>query len=166
MGDKDVRRLDVTVQQLALMGVVQCLADRGDDPDHLVRRHAVRVLLLQQARRIGALDVVHRDPQLALELAAVVDADDVRVPQRRGDVGLAVEPLAVLRVVGERGRQHLERVITRQSWVLGQIDLAHPPGTQVPQDRVARETLAIGQRHARILQVVQVWLRATRLMVR
>ncbi len=41
----------------------------------------------------GLLDIVHRDPQLALEFAAVMHPDDMRVKQRRRQVGFAVKPL-------------------------------------------------------------------------
>ena len=84
IGEQDVGGLDVAVQQVALVRVVERLGDRGDDLGDLVApacpsRYASRSRL----RRVGAVDVVHRDPQLTVELAAVVHADDVRVPQRR-----------------------------------------------------------------------------------
>jgi hypothetical protein len=40
-------------------------------------------LELGEELRSGAVDEVHRDPQLAVELAAIMDTDDVRVPQIR-----------------------------------------------------------------------------------
>ena len=38
--------------------------------------------------------------------------------------------VAVLLVGGYRGRQHLERVLPRESGVLSKIDFAHSPGSQ------------------------------------
>jgi hypothetical protein len=35
----------------------------------------------EEASRVKSLDVVHRDPQLAVVLTPVVDAHDVRMPQ-------------------------------------------------------------------------------------
>lgn len=57
----------------------------------------------------------------------VMDGDDVWAPQRRGQVGLPVEPLAKLGVGRHIGRENLERVAARQPWVLGQVDLTHRP---------------------------------------
>jgi len=114
VGKEDVRGFDVTVQQLALVRVVQRVGDRADDAHDVGRRQPVAVvLLLQQLPGVGALDVVHRDPQPALVFAAIVDGDDVLVPQRGDVLGLAVEPFAVLVVAGDGQRHHLQRILTR-----------------------------------------------------
>src|SRR5271168_1852694 len=42
---------------------------------------------------VRAVDVVHRDPEVTIELAAIVHRHDVRVPQRAGQVGFALKPL-------------------------------------------------------------------------
>jgi hypothetical protein len=83
------------------------------------------LVLLQQAAGIGALDVVHRYPQPAFRLAAVVNGDDVRMPQRGGILGFAVEPLAIFGVCRHLRRHHLQRVLAWQPRVLNQIDLSH-----------------------------------------
>src|ERR1700730_11890413 len=46
-------------------------------------------------------------------------------------------------------RQNLERALARQPWVFDQIDLAHPPGSQQPQDGVSSEGCTVSQRHVR-----------------
>ena len=61
--------------------------------------------------------------ELSLELAPVVDADDVRVRQPRGEVGFPVEPLPERTVGGEIGRQDLEGIVAGQPRMLGQV---HP----------------------------------------
>ena len=43
-------------------------------------------------RRVDAVDELHADPEAPVIDAAVVDRDDVRVLQLRGEVGLALEP--------------------------------------------------------------------------
>ena len=143
IGDQQVGGLDVAVQQSALVGIVECFGDRRHDAHHLVRRHARWIPLGEQATGVGALDVVHRNPQLTLVFAAVVHLDDVRVPQRRGNIGFPVEPLAVLVVGTHRRRQHLERVAAREPRMLGQIHLTHPAGDERPQDRISRDHLAV-----------------------
>ena len=149
VGDQHVRGLDVPVQQPALMGVVQCRRHGGDELGDLRARHAVGMTLAQQVRGVGAVDVVHGDPQLTVVLAAVVHPDDVGMPQRGGHVGLAFEPLAVLAVGRHLGEQNLQRVLPGESWVLRQVHLAHAAGTQSPHDPVAGERRPLGQRHAR-----------------
>ena len=69
--------------------------ERGFARDHLLER--------------GALAVLHRDVVGAVELAAVIDPDDVRMlkPGRRG--GLAAEALDELLVLREARMQQLDR---------------------------------------------------------
>ena len=67
------------MQQAALMGVIESRGDGRDDRKHLAGRQNRREPLGHQPRRIAALDVVHRHPQLSLELAAGVHLHDVRV---------------------------------------------------------------------------------------
>ena len=76
LGEQDVGRFDVAMQYAPLMGVVERAGHRGDDGAHVMCRHSRRVLVFDQLRGVGAVDVVHRDPQLAIELAAVMHADN------------------------------------------------------------------------------------------
>ena len=92
IGEQDVRRLDVAVQQAPAVGVVECGGDTGDDVAYVVYRHPGRVAAFEQLRGVGAVDVVHRDPEVTIDLAAIVHRDDVRVPQRAGQVGFALKP--------------------------------------------------------------------------
>ena len=147
IGDQDVGRFDVAVQQTAGVRVVERLPHGGDDAHHQIGRHAVGVALGEQPRRVGALDVVHRQPQPAVEVPAVVDRHDVRMPQRGRDIGLPVEPLPVLGVSADRGREHLERIVSGQPWMACQIHLTHAPRAQQPHDGVARDHVPVGQRH-------------------
>ena len=117
VGHHDVGGLDVTMQETALMRVVEGFADGGDDVEYCFLRHPVRVAVAQQFGGVRPVHVVHRDPDLAAHVAAVVDTDDVRMPQRRGDVGFTVEPLPVLIVGAHVGRQHLEGICRgRRGW--------------------------------------------------
>ena len=82
------------MQQSTFVGVVQCVSNSGDNGPHIRYRHTGRVAVFHQSRGVGALDVVHRNPQVAFKLAAIMHANDVRVPQRRGQVGFALKSLA------------------------------------------------------------------------
>lgn len=145
---QDVCGLDVTVQKAPLVGVVERPGDCGDDGAHVMYWHPGRVLIFHQLAGVGAFDVVHRDPQLAIELAPIMYPDDMRMPQRGGQVGFAVESLAEFAVCGHRLGKDFYSVATRQPGVLSEVDLAHPTRTQQPQDGVPSETRAAHQRHA------------------
>ena len=127
--------------------MVQGVGDGGDDADHRIGWHPVRILFAEQPADIGAVHMVHRDPQLTVVFTAVVHRDDVRMPQRGRDVGFLLEPAPVLVVRADLGRQHLQRIVAGQPRMPGQIHLAHTSGTQSPQDRVLGELLAVGERH-------------------
>ena len=76
--------------------------------------------------------------------AAVVNPDDVRVPQRRDDVGFPVESLPILLVGAHVGGQHLQGIAPGQAGVFGEVDLTHSAGAEKPHDGVTREGLTSG----------------------
>src|SRR5437016_4985141 len=80
-----------------------------------------------------------------------MDTDDVRVIQRGCEIGFAVESAAELVVSRHFCGQDLQRVAPRESWMLGEVDLAHTPGTQQARDRKTGEELAARQRHGQIV---------------
>src|ERR1700757_122357 len=100
---------------------------------------------------VAAVDVIHRDPELALELAAVVDPDDVWMPHLRGELSLAVEAQPVV-VVGCQIRwQHLDCIQARQPRMLRQVDLAHGSRAESPHNGVLSKVVTLGQRHLQIV---------------
>ena len=123
------------------MGVIERVGHRRDHRDHVAGRKSAR-MRVQQIRRVGAVDVLHRDPQLTVGLTAVEDADDVGMIEGGCDVGLTGEPLAEHRIAGESRWQDLERVLAGEARVIGEIDLAHPAGTELADDAVTGEALA------------------------
>ena len=46
------------------------------------------------------------------------------------------------RIVLHRGGEHLERILTRQSRMVGKIHLTHPAHTESPHDPIAGEPVA------------------------
>ena len=130
------------------MGVVERAGDRGDDRTDVVVGHAAMEAVPHQPGGVGALDVVHRDPQVTVELAAVVHRDDVRMPQRGGQIGFAIESFAEFLVGRRPFAQDLQRVTARQPGMLGEVNVGHPAGPQWPQDGVAGERRRRGDRAA------------------
>ncbi len=142
--EKDVCRLDVPVQQPTAVGVIEGIGDIGDDVRHVGGRNPVRVLVGQQPGGIGAINELHGDPQLAVEVTAVVDGDDVRVPQHRHHLGFPIESLSILVIMADTGTEHLERIVAGQARMRSKINLAHSSGAEDPTDAVTGEDLAVG----------------------
>ena len=118
------------------MRIVERVGDRGHDLHDFVRRQTMGDAL-QEAGGVGAVHVVHRYPQLAVELAAIMQCHDVRVPQGRDDRGLAVEPVTVFPVKRELRGQHLEGFLPGQPRVLSEVHLTHPARSQLAQNRIS-----------------------------
>ncbi len=97
---------------------------RGAPPDELGERLAP--------------DVFHHDERRSLELARVVDVDDVRMVQRGKGPGFARKPFAKLRRV-ERRVQQLERDETVRVRIAGEIQVAHAAAADPALDLVTAD---------------------------
>ncbi len=105
----------------ALVRELRPREDLADDLDRLADAQPAADQVLER----GALDVLHRDPVAPVGLAAVVDADYVRVLEAGGGLGLAAEALDELRVLGEALVQELERDPAVEHLVVGEPDVGH-----------------------------------------
>ena len=128
LGDQDVRGLHVAVDQVVVVGSIQCARDLLE---HVERAPDAQAPVPPKERaQVGPVDVPHRDVEqtvgvAAVDLACVVDRDDVRVVEPRRALRLSHEPLPEARVVRQRRRQHLEGHLAAEAHVLGEIDDAH-----------------------------------------
>ena len=149
--DQDVGRLDVAVDESRPMGCVQGARDRMQQrPDALGLESP---LSLDQAAQVCAAHVPHRDEQIAVDLAGLVDGHDVRVVEPGRELRLADEPAPERRVGRELRGQHLDRDAACEARVFGQVDDAHPAPAQLGLDAIPAEgcTLAKAHAHARVL---------------
>ena len=129
-------------------GVVRGLQASGDLPGKRHDPHDRQALLAQQRRQVRPLDVRHRDVLDAVDLAEVVNADDVLVGDlTRQEQFLLEAPLDILR----RGRvpshfrpDHLEGDRDLQFLVIGLIHSAHAADAELTQDVIARPELLAG----------------------
>ena len=145
-GQQDVGRFHVPVQQPGPVREIQAGADLADDVHDPVRGHRA-VAGTGGHRGVDAGDVLHGDPQLPVDRAAVVHGDDVAVDQPGREVGLPLEPRPEVRVVGERRVQQLQRIPPRQTGMLGEVDGTHSAGAEHGFDGVTGEFLARGEDH-------------------
>ena len=140
LGDEDVRRLHITVDEPTRVGGIQRgsdLAHQGERPLRIERR-----LSLEQGAEIGALDVAHGDVEPSVRLTRVVHGHDVRVVEARGQLGLDEEALAEAHVLSALGRDELQRDGPPQPRVERPIDDAHAAAPEDRFDLVAGKLIA------------------------
>jgi hypothetical protein len=80
-----------------------------------------------------------RDEEEVLGRAGLVDRDDVRMVDRRGQLGLAQKAVTERFVLGEAGSQHLERNFALEPEILGQVHDAHAAPAQQRLDPITGE---------------------------
>jgi hypothetical protein len=73
---------------------------------------------------------------------------DMWMKKRRGQVGFTNEPLTKFDVSSQGGREHFKRIVTRQAWVGGQVNLAHSARSEHAQNRVTSKRGAAAQWHS------------------
>src|SRR6185312_11878407 len=95
-----------------------------------------------QRAEVGPLDVAHRDVELAVRLAGLVDRDHVGVLDRRRHARLALEALPEPRVAGQLGGDHLHRDGPTQAHLLGAVDDAHAAAAELGLDAAAPDDRA------------------------
>ena len=129
-GDQEVRGLDVLVHDAAGVRVVQGPCDLGDD---VQRTCGSQRPVTQRGLGVGALDVLHRDPQLAgVGLTPAEHAHDVGMLEASGDVGFVEETATQVLIVAQVRSKHLERFAARQGGALHEVDGAHRSDGQDP----------------------------------
>ena len=109
-GDENIGGLHIPMRQARAMQRVQPLGDLGDDAHHPMQWQRFRTAP-DQLGEIGAVDVLHRDPQPAVVLATVAHRDQVGMAQPRRDRGLAQKSGTERRIVGVLVGQDLQRIL-------------------------------------------------------
>ena len=89
-----------------------------------------------------ALDELAHDEGARVEVAEVVDDEDVRMIERRGGSRLGVEPAQTIGVGGDLRRQQLQRDRTIELRIVRAIDLAHAAGADPRDDAIAADGAA------------------------
>ena len=127
----DVRRFDVPVDDPGMMGEVEAGADLFEVRD-LVGQSHIPPLLDDVGERF-AVDELHGHVRLVVLLAAGVNRDDVRVTQGGGRPRFTKEPVQNFLVV-HLLPNHLDRHLPVQFRIAAEVDGAHPPGANLPED--------------------------------
>ena len=129
---EDIGGLHVAMDDAAAVGVVK----PGGDPAQVFERgSAVEHTLGHPAGEAATRDVLDDHVRGALELAEVVNVDDVRVAQLRNGLGLMPEPGDSVRVGSDR-LHDLHRAGPLQLRVVRAVNQAHGPLTDEVLDLV------------------------------
>ena len=138
-----VGRLDVAVHQSGRVRVGQTVGDllhQVDRDRH--RRCAVRA---QHRAQVAVGDQLGRDPEPALVLAVRVDLDDVPGVEQRLGLRLAREPGPEVGVLGQPGRDHLQRHRSLEVLVARLEHHAHAATAEAPPDPVVADPLPLAR---------------------
>ena len=140
MGEQDVLRLHVPVDDALLVGVLQ--RPRGLPRDAQRLPAGPSALPLESVPHRLALDVRHGEPETPCRLARVVDRNDVGVLQPGRELDLAKEALGA-HPVRRYGIEDLERDLAVVAEIPGEPDRRHAALAQSALDGVAvAQTLA------------------------
>ena len=135
----DVGGLQIAMHDAGLVRGGEPRRDLPGDRQRAIDRQPA--LALQDRREIRSLDVRHRDVLDAVDLAEIVDADDVLVGDLAGEQQLALEALLerLRPPPGRRGigPDDLDRDRDLEHLVPGLIDGAHAADAEQPDDVVA-----------------------------
>ncbi len=150
--EQHVGGLHVAMHEAARVGRIEGARHLREDADR-VRR--VQTAALEALLQVTPLDVAHGDEEDVLGRPGLVDRDDVRMVDRRGQLRLAQEAVTERLVLGEAGSQQLERNPPLEPQILGQVDDAHAAQAEQRLDPIAGELGAdprvVAHLHVRIL---------------
>ena len=138
--EQDVRRLDVAVHEAACVRSVQRGRDLRADRDRPAGSSAP--FGSEQRAEIAAVHEPHREIDAPVDVARVVDRDDIRVLERHHELRLAREALAEALVPGQGRRHQLQRDRPLQAQVVGPVHDAHPAAAEQLLDPVSEEVAA------------------------
>jgi hypothetical protein len=138
LGEEDVLRLDVAVDDAAPVGVGQRIRDGHGDRQGVLDGH--RVPAVEQRAQRAALEVGHHVVEERIRRARVVQRNDVRMGETGRNLDLRQEAPTPERG-GQLGLEHLHRDVAAMPEILRQVDGGHAATPDRPVQPVA-----IGQR--------------------
>ena len=131
--EQDILRLDVAVDDAAMVGVMQGAGDGPGDVQAFVERQAGADVVLQGL----AGQILHGQVVGALVGGDVIDGDDVRVAELGDDPTFVQEALGEFIVRGEDGLNDLQRDMAIERFLYGQINNRHTALAKFALDPIA-----------------------------
>ena len=158
VADEDIARLDVAVDEPSRVGRGDPLAGLMKDLEDLTPTPRLRLEPLLEGH---PLDVVHHQEEVLAVGVDVVDLDDVGMGEAGEPVGLAEEATAATLEAPRATAaavQQLERHLSAELAVMGQVDGSHAAGADVLLDYVAADP----RRHRHLAEEVAAEVGAER----
>ena len=137
--NKDIRRLDVAMDNSAGVGSIECVRDLNTHLQQLLNLERPALDLVLEG---GAIQILHGDEGLPLLLADVINGADVGMVQSRGRLGLPLKAGQSLGVAGDVIGQELECHKTMKASVFSFVYHSHPPATDLLDNAVVGDGLA------------------------
>jgi hypothetical protein len=134
---EDVRRLHVAMHEPALVCGVEGARDLADEDEGSLGGE--RALSAKQRLEVSACDVPHGYVEEPTGLTRLVHGDDVGVVERSGELRLSQESPAEPLVFRKLRREELQRNLSIQPGVVGEVHDAHAAAAEHAFDAVARE---------------------------
>ena len=119
---QDVLGLDIAMDDPFFMGVLQGLANLGDDCQCLLR---LQTSALDEMPQIAPVDELHDQVKQAARFAEIVDGDDVGMAEPGQGAGFASKAFGKGRIATPLGRQDLDSHLAIQLDLPGPVDGAH-----------------------------------------
>ena len=142
--EEHVRGLHVAVDERPPVRGVEGVGHLGQDAKRSLR--AQLALAVEDASEVVALDEAHRQVELPVVLAGLVDRDHVRMVERGGEAWLAQEAGTERLVLGQLRRDQLQRDRALERQVDRPVDDAHAAAADQRLDPVAGEGRARSER--------------------
>jgi hypothetical protein len=101
-----------------------------------------------------SVNVLRRDKVTAVNLANLINRDDVWMIQRRGGARFLLKAAYSFRLVGKTIGQYFKRHFAAQLCILRQIDFSHPAGAEERSDPVVAEYFSDRETIARHVWIV------------
>jgi hypothetical protein len=137
LGELDVRRLQVAVDDSVLVGGLDRLGDLLGNGERLGDRHGA---VVEHGIERLAGHVLEDEVSPAIDLLEPVDRGNARVVERGEHLGLALETGEAIGVVGEVLRECLDRNVAVEPRVTGQVDHAHAAASDLADDVVRADS--------------------------
>jgi len=139
LGDENVRRLDVAVDDTFCMGCVERIGDLdGEGQDQFRLHRTPRYAMLQRQ----PIEKLHSDEGLSLLVINLADRANVRMIQCGGSFGFALKTGECLLVLGYVVGQELEGDKAAEFNILSFVNHSHTAAAQLLNDAVMRDGLA------------------------
>ena len=139
LGDKDIRRLDVAVDNSFGVGGIECVGNLDGHTEQNVR---LRRLSCNPMLQRHALEKLHGDKGRAVLVINFVNGTDVGMIEGRSSLSFSFETVQSLRVFGDVIGQELQGDKAAQLEVFSFVDHAHPATAKFLEDAVVGNRLA------------------------